>query len=44
MEYLEGHSLKQMITDKPLSNTQILEIAIQRPSTPLTSVGSSTEI
>ena len=29
MEYLEGHSLKQMITDKPLSNTQILEIAIQ---------------
>jgi eukaryotic-like serine/threonine-protein kinase len=29
MEYLEGHSLKQMITDKPLSNSQILEIAIQ---------------
>ena len=29
MEYLEGQSLKQMITDKPLSNTQILEIAIQ---------------
>jgi eukaryotic-like serine/threonine-protein kinase len=29
MEYLEGHSLKQMITGKPLNNTQILEIAIQ---------------
>jgi eukaryotic-like serine/threonine-protein kinase len=29
MEYLEGQSLKQMITGKPLGNTQILEIAIQ---------------
>jgi len=29
MEYLEGHSLKQLITGKPLNNTQILEIAIQ---------------
>jgi len=29
MEYLEGHSLKQLITGKPLSNTQILEISIQ---------------
>ena len=29
MEYLEGQSLKQMITGKPLNNTQILEIAIQ---------------
>ena len=29
MEYLEGHSLKQMITGKPLSNSQILEIGIQ---------------
>ena len=29
MEYLEGQSLKQMITGKPLCNTQILEIAIQ---------------
>ena len=29
MEYLEGQSLKQLITGKPLANTQILEIAIQ---------------
>jgi len=29
MEYLEGHSLKQMITGKPLNNGQILEIGIQ---------------
>ena len=29
MEYLEGHSLKQLITGKPLNNTQILEIGIQ---------------
>jgi len=29
MEYLEGHSLKQMITGKPLNNSQILEIGIQ---------------
>jgi len=29
MEYLEGHSLKQMITGKPLNNLQILDIAIQ---------------
>jgi serine/threonine protein kinase/TolB-like protein/Tfp pilus assembly protein PilF len=29
MEYLEGQSLKQMITGKPLHNTELLEIAIQ---------------
>jgi len=29
MEYLDGHTLKHMITGKPLSNAQILDIAIQ---------------